>query len=181
MKKRAGWIRFLVVLVGALVGGACGKTEPDRPTPRAVSTTTPPAEAPIASPEPPLFDREGRLLPTDETFFGFPIPRGFHRTSSVDGLFVYESTTVPIGKLRAYVATRVLTTEIEDVGTSSHYFRNASVRDGERTDHRFDFFVSTVRGGVQLRIQDIPPPQIPEGATPADRERAVEEAWRRQQ
>ena len=100
---------------------------------------------------------------------------------SVGGLFVYESSTVPIGKLRAYVAARVITDDIVDVGTTSYTFRNAGVRDGERTDHRLDFFVASIGSGVQLRIQDIPPPAIPAGSTSADRERVVQEAWQRQE
>lgn len=164
-----------------LVAGACRKAPPPPPRPSAPVVPAPaPAQAAPRATET-VLDAESNLMPGTESFFGFPIPRGFRRTVAVDGLFVYESTTVPIGKLRAYVATRVLTDQIEDVGTSSYNFRNASVRGGEPTDHRFDFFVASVGAAVQLRIQDIPPPEIPAGTTEEDRRRAVDRAWNAQQ
>ncbi len=171
----------VAVLAGSALVAGCSDTAREAPARRAPEAARAAAPAAEPEPEPTLYDAEGRLLPSEERFHGFPIPVGFRRTASVAGLFVYESTRVPLAKLRGYVAPRVTTGEIEELGATGWVFRNATVQGAGATDHRFDVFVTSVRGGVQLRLQDLPPPEIAPGTTPAERERQVREALSQQQ
>jgi len=171
-KRIAGIVTTLGLVLSLGAGASACRSRP-RATDPATTTSTAPIET-TPAPAPVLEE----LDESDVRLVGFAIPRGFVRSGGGDGLYTFRGLGVDSERLRRYVAERVEPGAVHALGPATTQYVQARVKANATDDgHRLDMMVVSVAGGSELQIRDIAPPMIPAGATQADRERAVNEAW----
>jgi hypothetical protein len=91
---------------------ACGKGKPSEATPPARRTAAAPAPAAVAES---IYDAQGRLKASSEQVEWLQIPAGFSRKPSTDERHVrFESPTLPIDKVRDFLAARMFTGSVDE-------------------------------------------------------------------
>ena len=133
--------------------GGCGD-EPHTAPPRRALPEVPEPE--VEEPEEylPLYDEEGRLLPSDESLVGIQLPRGLTLIHQYGRQHTYRSEA-PAEKLLEYLGARVFTADVRPRNRGAVY-KYAVPMDNQGAEVRFDVSVTTRRQHTRLRILEHP-------------------------
>lgn len=114
-----GFLGRLSALWVLLLAFACSENEAAEQRRRLldVEEQTSPKKRPS---RPPLYDDEGRLLPSEKRVAGLRLPRGLELMREVDERRIYTSR-VPVEKLQAYFGPRLTTGRVRSEGGSITY------------------------------------------------------------
>lgn len=108
----------------------------------------------VRSAPPPIFDSEGRLLPSDTVVAGHVMPRGIE-PERTEGRVHRFRTDVPIAKLHQYFAPRVVTNEISPIG-EGWFFRAATPREARRDAKPIDLTILPVAPrGATIEVKEL--------------------------
>jgi hypothetical protein len=124
------------------------------------------APTPAAKPDvvDPRFDRAGQLLPSGRHVSWLELPRGFReRPGSTDRAAVYEAENMPLAKVRAYLAARLIPDTVE-YPPNGVAFRNAlpaHTRLELPRLHAVALEINRARGEIRLSIDDLTPSRDP--------------------
>lgn len=146
-----------LALLAALSGcGSCGSDEVET-----VPYETEPVDPSVFDLEDDpnqLYDREGNLLPSETVVAGLALPRGVEERPSRGERRHTYSTEVEMGKVQRYFGPRLMTGEVDRVGSAA-VFRAAVPRDVQGGVVRLDVgLYPTPRGGTRIEIHELPPP-----------------------
>ena len=130
-------------------------------------------QAPI---RPHLYDRKGRLLPSEDFMVGIQLPRGLTLLYERNLVHMYK-TEVPIEKVLAYFGPLMITGKVDQVGKGAIY-RNASVQGAEMNPTKVEVSILEAGNAAHVSIRELPPPPI---HTPSNEEtrRKAADAWER--
>ncbi len=160
-------------IFGCLLGisTACGGSGSgsDTAQPSAIPGATSRTQAEAARPSP--YDAEGRLKPSGRMLHWLEIPTGFENTASWAQHHVFESDQVSVEKLREYLAARMLTGQVDELGQGALY-RRVMPLSADAKAMRFDIQVGVTEGGRVVRL-DLDELLFP-GVEPLSPEQAAE-------
>lgn len=111
----------------------------------------PPSPAELAPRPDALYGADGVLLPSEERVVGIVLPRGLRAVGRAERRYFFESDE-PVEALQRYLGPRLITGEVEPVG-SGVIFRRAAPRDARGADVRVDVLVaasSAARSSVTI-------------------------------
>ncbi|MFT3924966.1 MAG: hypothetical protein QM778_20690 [Myxococcales bacterium] len=135
--------------LAACSGPAAGPREEPSSAPKAASVTSAAvrAESPI--------DAEGRLKPSGLRIAWFEIPAGFENAASRPQHHAFVSHQVSMTQLRDYLAARMLTGQVDELGEGAIY-RSVMPLSAEANAMRFDVQVALVDQGrgVSLTLEE---------------------------
>ncbi len=123
-----------------------------------------PQATPLPAAPDPLFDAEGRLLPSNRALGGLTLPRGLTNEQQGNNRHLFEAA-VPAIKLVQYFGPRLLTSQVEPSGTGASFINAIALRP-TGTAYHMDVLV-TERGSHQssvlIRLTDAPTamPRVP--------------------
>jgi hypothetical protein len=121
---------------GALTGCQRGNVEPIEGRELAAKKVAAPAPGPE-----PLFDVQGRLLPSGRHLEWLELPRGFEETPrSLPRRHEFEAKGVSVEQTRAYLSERMFTGQVDTLGEGFIY-RAVMPLSGARDAARFDIRV----------------------------------------
>jgi hypothetical protein len=158
-----------VLALCALSAMACDRA----PAPARVAEGAPSpaeAEAPRAPRPPPLYDAQGRLLPSTTRIAGLTLPRGLEPLRATETEHVYR-TDVPIDRLLAYFGPRLFTARVDPIAGGATY-RRARPTEARGGEVFLDVSILPASdGGARVHVYELPPP-------PIDAERDVDPDYR---
>ena len=141
-------------LGGALSGcSGSGSTDTgDVPSDERVPEPTPPP-----APPGPLYDAEGRLLPSERVLGGLTLPRGLENEQQGNHRHIFDAR-VPAAKLVQYFGPRLFTGQVDPHGQGASFLGATPLRPSG-TAYRMDVLV-TARGAhrsaLVIRLTDVP-------------------------
>lgn len=139
-------------------GSGAGESEDVPPDERV------PEPAPAPARPDPLYDDEGRLLPSERVLGGLTLPRGLENEQQGDHRHLFEAR-VPAAKLVQYFGPRLFTGQVEPHGQGASFLGATPLRPSG-TAYRMDVLV-TARGAYRssliIRLADVPTarPSVP--------------------
>jgi hypothetical protein len=139
---------------------ACREDEVVQPAPRgAVDVPAPPRTA--TTPQD-LYGSDGLLRESDEVVAGLRLPVGLTKVHGEERRHVYR-TRVPLRAVQRYFGPRLVTGQVDEVGTGAVY-RNAVPRGVRGGTVKLDVSILPVSSGTRVEIVEIrpPPPNPPD-------------------
>jgi hypothetical protein len=127
-----------------------------------------PRPGPNGSGRQPLFDADGKLLPSERVLGGLTLPRGLENEQSGDQRHLFE-VPVPAQKLVQYFGPRLLTGRVEPHGTGASFIGAVALRPSG-TAYRMDVIIAergSQRSSLIIRLIDAPTAR-PSAPSPED-------------
>lgn len=145
-----------VLLAAALLGGCEDKVAEQRR-----ELLTPPDKAALQvekKEQARIKDDQGELLPSDVSYAGFPVPRGFELTKEYTNEWFLRSRVASADATARYVQARVFTGTLERTTLGGYRFESAQLRH-DMALPRVAIRISPTRGldeACELHIRQIP-------------------------
>jgi hypothetical protein len=116
-----------------------------------------PQATPLPAPPEPLYDPDGRLLPSERVLGGLTLPRGLDNEQAGNHRHLFDAR-VPAAKLVQYFAPRLFTGHVEPHGAGASFINARPLRPTGTTYH-MDVLITergTNHSALIIRLVDVP-------------------------